>query len=112
MRDMIDNRKNAPVSLAEALLKVISDLGLDVRINEERLKFLWPEIVGGKLSKVSHVVKVNRGRLLVSVRSSSWRNEMIFLKKDIVKRINRFFGRDVVRDISFVLGEEVRKNGR
>ncbi len=105
-------RRNAPVSLAEALLGLISDLGLDTRINEERLKLLWPEIVGTKLSKVSNVVKVNRGRLLVNVRSSSWRNEMIFLKKDIIERINRFFKKDLIRDISFVLGEEGRRNGR
>ena len=112
MRRVKDERNRAPISLGEALLRVISDLGLERRVDEERLKLLWPGIVGEKLSRVSHVVRVNRGRFLVRVRSAPWRNEMIFLKGDIIGRINRSLGKNFIKDISFVLGEEDEKDGR
>ena len=40
--------------------------------------------------------------MFVQVSSSSWKTELVFMKAEIVKRLNRAVGRKVIKDIVFV----------
>ena len=42
--------------------------------------------------------------LLVHVNSSPWLHQLSFLKKDILARINRELGQDLVDEIKFKIG--------
>ena len=41
------------------------------------------------------------GKLFVHVPQAEWRNELIFLKKDLIEKINTTMHQDIVNDIIF-----------
>jgi len=41
------------------------------------------------------------GKLFVHVSQAEWRNELIFLKKDLIEKINTSMHQDIVNDIIF-----------
>ncbi len=48
------------------------------------------------------MLRVEDGKVFVQVHSSSWRTELVFMKPDIVRRLNQKVGRRVIQDIIFV----------
>ncbi len=83
--------------------RLFHELGLDTKLAETKARLFWPDIVGRSLSDVSSALRVRRGKLFVAVKTASWRNEFVFLKADIIDRINQRVGRAVIKDILFIL---------
>ena len=48
------------------------------------------------------MLRVEDGKMFVQVHSSSWRTELVFMKSDIVRRLNQRVGRRIIQDIVFV----------
>ena len=48
------------------------------------------------------MVSIKRGKLFVRVKTPTWRNELVFLKSEIISKLNRRVGKKVVKDIVFV----------
>jgi len=84
------------------LRELISDLGIEKRLAETRVCQIWKEVVGEGLSRETAVVSIKRGRLFVKVRTPSWRNELTFLRSQIISKLNRRVGKKVVREIVFL----------
>ncbi len=98
-------RASAPVSLGDALRRVIDELGIETRLLEQRVLLLWPEVVaevvgevGGQLTRAE---TIRRGELLVLVRQDAWRHRLLFERERLRERLNRSVGREVVRSIRF-----------
>jgi hypothetical protein len=78
---------------------VIEDLGLTGKMAECRAKMAWEEAVGASLALQTRPVRIHRGRLEVAVPSSVWRAQLSFMKRDIVDRINKLIGEEVVKEL-------------
>lgn len=64
----------------------------------------WDETVGEAIAQNARP-SAFKGRLLyVDVTSSPWIHQLQFLKTDIVERLNRVVGRQVINDIKFKIG--------
>ena len=59
----------------------------------------WEEAVGPALARQARPIRVRHGRLEVAVASSVWRNQLSFMQRDIVERINRLMGEEVVKEL-------------
>ncbi len=86
-------------SLEQALKELIKDLGIEDNILQNQAVHLWSEVVGKRIAKISHAERINRNILFVKVLNDSWRNELIYLKKNIIERLNKRIGKRVVEDI-------------
>jgi predicted nucleic acid-binding Zn ribbon protein len=62
----------------------------------------WPDIVGGKLAKVSRAVRFEDDTLLVSVPDSVWRQQLALEVDAILEKIRARPGGRAVRKIHFV----------
>ncbi len=62
-------------------------------------KMAWGKAVGPVLAKQAFPLRIKSGRLEVAVASAVWRNQLSFMKKEIVERINKFVGKDVVHEL-------------
>lgn len=60
---------------------------------------LWPDVVGERVAERSKAVAFRDGILIVDVASPSWMTELSYLKRRIVKDLNRQIGENVVQDI-------------
>ncbi|MCK4591335.1 MAG: DUF721 domain-containing protein [Candidatus Latescibacteria bacterium] len=84
------------------LTGLISELGIEKKLAETTVCQIWDEAVGNNLSQVTSVVSIKRGKLFVRVKTPTWRNELVFLKSEIISKLNRRVGKKVVKDIIFV----------
>lgn len=96
--------------------KSLDQLGLRHKIMEYQAVSKWKDVVGPQISASTVVQKVRDGIIFVCCKSSAWSNELCFLKKDIIKRLNKEVGGNVIRDIMFSAKgyrkavEQVKKN--
>jgi predicted nucleic acid-binding Zn ribbon protein len=59
----------------------------------------WNDIVGGVIAGVSVPVRVANGVLFVTVKNSTWRQELMMQKPQILEKFRERFGPGVIRDI-------------
>lgn len=93
--------KNEPKPLSKSLSILLKSLGIENKIKQNEIIVRWPEIVGEKLSKVTTADKVENGILFVRVTNSVWRNELIYMKTEIINRISSRLNTDIIKDIRF-----------
>ena len=65
---------------------------------------LWERAVGEIIAENARPAAFKGKILLVHVNSSPWLHQLHFLKKDILTRLNRELGRDLVDEIKFKIG--------
>ncbi len=63
----------------------------------------WPEIAGPTLAGVAEPVGYQRGVLWVWVKSSSWMQQLIFMREEIRDTIHKKMGVEFVKMIRFTL---------
>jgi len=83
------------------LAGVIAELGIGGKLKQYEVLEQWHAIVGEQISRVTVPERMEAGKLFVHVTRSTWRNELIFLKAELIVRINTAIGQQVVNDIIF-----------
>ena len=66
-----------------------------------RLVTLWGEVVDAGIARNTEAVKITNHTLYVATSSSAWAQELSFLKKTIIARLNDKAGEEAIRDIKF-----------
>ncbi len=61
----------------------------------------FQEAIGGDFARHTRVISFRDGTLRVRVPSAVWGMELSFFEKEIIYRINKRLGRDVVKRIEF-----------
>lgn len=74
---------------------------LSWRLHELQVKQKWKSIVGELLAKSASSIVLNRKTLVVSIQSSTIRNELILRKSDVIQRLNEEMQKEVVTDIVY-----------
>ena len=82
-----------------AILEHFKRLGLGERFHEQRAVREWSNIVGAKIAGAAQAVSIKDGVLRISVKDSSWRQELMYLKEQIIEKLNRELGELIVRDL-------------
>ena len=91
-----------PVALGEHLRQIVSDLGLEKRVETARIFSEWADWVGDPVSKHTEPVKLKYGKLYVKVENDAWRSELIYQKFQLIEKINDRIGKKRVKDILFI----------
>ncbi|HUN67119.1 MAG TPA: DUF721 domain-containing protein [Bacteroidota bacterium] len=91
----------APRQIGNAVGRILHSLGLSRKIEQYKAVDLWPAIVGERLARVTTAERVTDGKLVVHVANAAWRNELTFLKQDILKKIAAATGSESITDIIF-----------
>jgi predicted nucleic acid-binding Zn ribbon protein len=72
------------------------------KINEEKIKQTWGEIVGEKISSHTKPLYINSGILFVRVNNPVWCHELSFLREEIKKKINKTIKENLIKNIRLV----------
>jgi len=93
-------KKIPPVSLA--LAETLGAFDLAAALRPHMAKAKWAEVVGPQVAGVTQVEAVRGGTtLVVRVKNSVWANELVLLKGDMLRRLNKALGGPVLTDIHF-----------
>ena len=87
------------VSLGKALEKMLGKFDLKDKYNENKTIDNWESLVGKTIATHTTPQKINKGKLYIKVDSPSWRNQMLFQKEYLKKRINEKMEKKVIREI-------------
>lgn len=91
--------------IGDILSRVIRRLGIEKKLKEGSLFSAWDEEVGKEIARHAQPAYIKRGRLTVFVESSVYIQEYLFLKDELIKKLNARMGRGFVREIVFRVGE-------
>ena len=81
-------RKSKPEKIGAVLERFFKKAGLEKGIRQNQAIMIWEEIVGEKIAAKAIPDRIEHGRLYVKVENSVWKQELHFLKKDIIKKLN------------------------
>lgn len=94
-----------PESADAILTRILKSYGLDGKLREWQAVQAWPEVVGEGIARHTRAEKVFRKKLYVLVDSPAWKQQLHFLKQDIVIRLNTAVGGEIVKDIQLTVGK-------
>ena len=66
----------------------------------------WEELTGKHLAKHCRPHSIKDGQLRIIVESPVWMHKLSYLKWDLLLRINRMAGKELVSDTFFVLASD------
>lgn len=88
--------------IGDLIRQSLKSVGIAEKIEKQMAVAFWPEIVGTKLAEKTTAVKVEKDILKVKVVNASWRNELVFFKEEILKKIAARIGDGKINDIYFI----------
>ena len=99
-------------SLATILPALFKQLGLEEDARGWQAVTEWPAVAGERIAKHARAVSFpvappvriqpRDGSLTVEVEGSAWMQELGFLERELVRKLNRHLGRDIVREVRWV----------
>jgi predicted nucleic acid-binding Zn ribbon protein len=103
---MADKRKKLPrpMAIADLLAAAFHGKPAEKRLKEGRIWLVWDAAVGPQIAGRAQPVSFRDGILTVAVASAPWMQQLTFLKKGMIEKLNERLGCDQVRDIYLKAG--------
>lgn len=90
-----------PKTLGDALREAFRHFEIEKPIEQHRALYLWDNVVGDQIARVTTPQKIEKNVMFVAVDSPVWRNELMFLKRKIIKDLNQALTGNAIKDIKF-----------
>ena len=104
------------IDVARLLPKLLNATGANPEMAEIAAKLAWTRAAGDGLRRHAIPFRLFRKTLVVSVADPIWQKQMQSMSGELVSRINKLLGREVVDDIEFRIDparvEQVRTNSQ
>jgi hypothetical protein len=107
---MKERRKGPLSSIAQEIPPIMKDVAAVRLRSHPEIWTRWEEIAGAELARRLTPVNLNGGVLMVEVSSSSWMQEMVFLKQGLLDKINDVLGYKRLHEIRFRLISSILSN--
>jgi predicted nucleic acid-binding Zn ribbon protein len=106
---MKQRKSKAPEQVNSVLERVLSSLNLGIKVKQYRIWDEWDSVVGDAIARKTRPGQIRAMVLWVNVSNSTWMQQLEFMKRQIVERINERIGERVISDIRFRIGEVTRE---
>jgi predicted nucleic acid-binding Zn ribbon protein len=84
---------------------LMKKLGLEQRLHQSQVFFLWQQIVGADVARHAQPVALRKGTLVVAVDHPVWLQELSrYHKPLLLQKVQNSIGKQAVRDIVFRIG--------
>ena len=98
-----------PSAVADLLADVFHGTPTEKRLKEGSIWLVWDSAVGKQIAGRARPVSFRDGTLTVAVESAPWMQQLTFLKKGIMEKLNARLGEELVRDIYLKAGKPQRE---
>lgn len=93
-----------PVPVSDLLASVFHGKPAEKRLKEGKIWLVWDSAVGEQIASRARPVSFRDGVLTVAVANAPWMQQLNFLKKGIMEKLNARIGEDLVREIFLKAG--------
>ena len=98
-----------PTPLSSLMTSLFGGTPVRKRLEEGRIWLVWDDAVGAQIAAKARPVSFRDGILTVAVSSSPWMQQLTFLKKGIIDKLNERLDCELVRDIFLKAGQAEAK---
>ncbi|MFP4555599.1 MAG: DUF721 domain-containing protein [Bacteroidales bacterium] len=92
-------RKESVVSLGDAIKEFLNQYKYSGKLQESEAINAWSIVMGKNINALTKSVYVSRKRLVVHLKSSVLRNELMMHRSKITKAINLHVGAEVIENV-------------
>ena len=86
-------------SLGEAIREMLENYNLQDKLIEADLISVWGELVGPMIQRHTTEVRINKKKLYVKIDSPAVKNELLYLRSQIIETLNNHAGKKVIEEI-------------
>ncbi len=84
---------------------LMKKLGLEQRLQQSQVFYLWPQIVGNDIARHAQPVGLRNGALTIAVDHPIWLQELKRYHKDLMlQKIQAAIGKQAVKHLTFRIG--------
>ncbi|MDE6271052.1 MAG: DUF721 domain-containing protein [Muribaculaceae bacterium] len=94
-------KRSDPESIGALWQRYVDGCGLRDNYEQQRVCYLWPEVVGPAVNRRTARRWVDGGVMHVVITSAPLKSELGMMRRDIVAHLNKAAGREVLTDIVF-----------
>ena len=94
-------KRTEAMKVGDIITKLLKEDNIDRQFDEQKVVYLWPEIVGSGINRYTVSRYVKNGVLYLHLSSAALRNELMMLRNDLLRRFNDEFGHPVIDNIVF-----------
>jgi hypothetical protein len=98
------SKMKRPLPVSDLLESVFSGKPAQKRLRDIKVWEVWEEVVGAPIAAKALPASMRDGVLTLKVRGSAWMQQLSLMKHEIISRLNRTIGEEVVRDLVFKQG--------
>ena len=88
--------------LKAAINNLLKAAGLEAGVSQNKALLIWDDVVGAKVSENTTPEKVEAGTLYIKASNPTWRQELMFKKEEILKKLNKKLGEKTIKEIKFI----------
>ena len=88
--------------LKAAINNLLKAAGLEEGVSQNKALLVWDDVVGAKVSENTTPEKVEAGTLYIKASNPTWRQELMFKKEEILKKLNKKLGEKTIKEIKFI----------
>jgi len=92
-------KNSEELPLKKLIDEMLGAYGLENRLNERKLMNAWEKIVGPMITKHTTQVKFKKGSLIVSLDSSTIRQELDYAGEKLVNELNKEMEQEIVQKL-------------
>jgi len=91
-----------PEKVGGLIAGLMQRLGLSARLEKQSAVTMWAELIGPKLAEETKALRIDGDTLIVKVERAAWRQQLTFMKPDLVAKLESALGKGCVKDIKFI----------
>jgi predicted nucleic acid-binding Zn ribbon protein len=97
-------KKSHPVAVSGLIDRIFHGKPLEKRLREGRIWTVWDAAVGPQIASKARPVNFRDGVLTVMVSNAPWMQQLTFLKKGLIEKVNDALGEEMVSDMFLKAG--------
>jgi predicted nucleic acid-binding Zn ribbon protein len=91
-----------PEKIGGLISGYLAKLGYGERLNKQAAILQWPEIAGPKIATETMALRIDGDTLVVKVHKAAWRQQLSFLKSEMLAKLDSELGEGCIKDIRFI----------
>ncbi len=92
-------KKTDSEKVGGVIQQYLREMGLETPLNEHRVIQAWGKVLGPSVSRYTKEVRIYNQVLFVTLTSAALRNELMMRRTELVTRLNREAGAQVITQI-------------
>lgn len=92
-------KRSEAQSIKDIIDIALNESGMASTFDEQKLCYLWPEVVGQSINRYTTRRYIDKGVLHVYLSSAALKNELQFHRSHLVEELNKVAGRNVISNI-------------